>query len=103
MYLLNIKPSSKKEKRLTATFCLCKEKNSCKGSNFKEVHFGLKGGSTYIDHKDDDKKKNYIARHKVREDWTNPLTSGSLALHLLWGATTNLKKNIELFKKKFNL
>jgi hypothetical protein len=102
MWLLNIRPSSKKEKRLTATFCLCKEKNSCKGSNLKEVHFGLKGGSTYIDHKDDDKKKNYIARHKVNEDWTNPLTSGSLAKNLLWNKKT-LTESIADFKKRFKL
>lgn len=29
----------------------------------KIIHFGLKNGSTYLEHKDDLKRKNWIARH----------------------------------------
>ena len=29
----------------------------------KKYHFGLKNGSTYIDHKDKTKRENYIKRH----------------------------------------
>lgn len=103
MWLLGITKSDKPEKRLKATFCKCEKKNECKGSNHKVVHFGSKGGSTYIDHRDDEKKKNYIARHRVNEDFNNPTTAGSLAYHILWGATTSLSKNIAIFKRKFNL
>ena len=35
----------------------------------KKYHFGLKNGSTYIDHKDELKRQNYIKRHIVNEDW----------------------------------
>ncbi|GAG48726.1 unnamed protein product, partial [marine sediment metagenome] len=49
------------------------------------------------------KKDAYIARHKVNENFNDPKTPGSLARHILWGSTTSLRKNIELFKKKFNL
>ena len=81
---------------------MCEKKNECKGSNHKEVDFGLKGGSTYIDHKDDDKKKAYLARHRPREEWNNPLTAGSLARWLLWNMKT-LRDSIADFKKRFKL
>jgi hypothetical protein len=103
MFLLSIKKSDKSDKKMTATFCLCSKKMECKGKNTKTVDFGLKGSTTYLDSKDKDKRAAYIARHKVNEDFNNPLTAGSLAKHILWGATTSLKKNIELFKKKFKL
>lgn len=38
--------------------------------NNRTYHFGQKGGSTYIDHKDDAKRDAYIKRHRVNEDWT---------------------------------
>jgi len=69
----------------------------------KTVQFGSRGSSTYLDNKDEAKRKAYIARHSVREDFNNPLTPGSLSKHLLWGATTSLRENISLFKKRFNL
>jgi hypothetical protein len=31
------------------------------------------------------------------------MTAGALAKHILWGATTSLRENIKLFKKRFNL
>ena len=103
MWLLSVKPSTKQDKKYTATFCKCEKKNACKGTNHILVDFGQKGGSTYIDHKDQKKKDAYLARHKANENWNDPTTAGSLAKNLLWGATTSLKKNIELFKKKFRL
>lgn len=102
MWLLNITKSDKPEKRLKATFCKCEKKNECKGSNHKVVHFGSKGGSTYIDHGDDEKKKNYIARHRVNEDFNNPTTAGALARWVLWNKKT-LTASIADFKKRFNL
>ena len=70
--------------------------------NGKKYHFGLKNGSTYIDHKDKIKRENYIKRHQVREDWTN-VNSGSLSRYLLWGHSTSLEANIKDYIKRFNL
>ena len=75
----------------------------CCDTERKKVHFGSRGSSTYLDNKDEAKRKAYIARHQVREDFNNPLTAAALSVHLLWGKTTSLKENIALFKKKFNL
>ena len=87
-----IKPSTRKGKRYMAVF-----------HDGTTIHFGQEGGSTFIDHKDEAKRKAYIARHRVNEDFNNPKTAGSLAYHLLWGTTTSLSKNIAIFKRKFNL
>ena len=102
MWLLSINNSDKPEKRLKATFCKCEKKNACKGSNHKVVHFGQKGGSTYIDHGNDEKKDNYIARHKVNENWRDPTTAGALARFILWNKKT-LSASIADFKKRFSL
>ena len=101
-WLLNIKKSQKPDKKMVATFCLCDKKDACKGKNNKVVHFGAKGSSTYLDHQDEEKKKNYLARHKVNEDWTKPMTAGALSRWILWNKKT-LSASIDDFKKRFKL
>ena len=55
----------------------------------KTTHFGLDTGSTYIDHKDDDKKKAYIARHsKNNENWNDYMSAGALSRYILWNMKT---------------
>jgi|DEB0MinimDraft_6_1074348.scaffolds.fasta_scaffold64868_2 hypothetical protein len=104
-WLLSVKPSERKDKRYTATFCKCKEKNACRGENHKNVSFGDPTATTYVDGASEQKKAAYIARHsKVKgEDFNKPQTPGSLAFHLLWGSYRSLRENIKSFKKKFNL
>jgi len=102
MWLLSIKNSTKPDKKLEATFCKCKIKDECKGKNHKVVHFGSKGSSTYLDHKDDKKKDAYLARHKVNEDWTKPTTAGALSRFILWNKKT-LSSSIADFKNRFKL
>jgi len=92
MKLESIKPSQRDTKRYVAVFSNPK----------KTTHFGLKGGSTYIDHRDEKKKSAYLARHKVRENFNDPLTAGALARWILWNKQT-LSASISDFKKRFNL
>jgi hypothetical protein len=94
---LIIKPSTAKNKRLTAIFY------NDEGKKLKTVNFGLKGGSTYIDHKDKKLRSRYISRHRPNENWNDPMTAGALAKDLLWGPYTDLDKNISSFKRKFKL
>jgi hypothetical protein len=103
MKLLSIKPSDRPTKKYVATFCTCEGPTKCCDTERKKVHFGSRGSSTYLDHKDEEKRLAYVARHRVNENFNNPLTSGSLAKNLLWGPTTSLRENIALFKKRFNL
>lgn len=87
-----IKESTRPTKRYMATF-----------SNGKTVHFGSRGSTTYIDHKDKKKRDDYIARHKVREDFDNPYSAGALSRWLLWGDYTDLEKNHKAFMKRYKV
>lgn len=87
---IKIKPSTRKGKRYTAFF-----------SNGRRVHFGQAGASTYIDHKDQDLRSAYLARHSVGENWKDPYSAGALSRFLLWGKSTSLNINISNFKQKF--
>lgn len=88
---MNIVNSKSKNKRFTAVF-----------SDGSRIDFGLKGGSTYIDHGDNIKRINYIKRHKVNEDWTK-INAGSLSRYVLWGDSKDINKNIQDYKRRFNI
>ena len=66
------------------------------------IHFGSKNSLTYLDHHDKHKRSNYLKRHIVNEDWEN-VNAGSLAAHLLWGHTTDLKTNLLNYLNKFEI
>lgn len=77
--------------------------------NGRTYDFGLRDGSTYLDHKDKKKRYNYLARHMANETEkkliTNLVPSASLfSALLLWGPYTSLRKNAEflngLWEKK---
>lgn len=99
-----IKLSDKPDKRYMAAFY---DKNK----KVKTTHFGYaitdengrkKYGSTYIDHKNDTLKNNYIARHKVNEDFADYMSAGSLAFHILWNKKS-LRDAINDYKRRFKL
>ena len=66
----------------------------------RTLHFGQKGASDYTRHKDDERKKRYLDRHRANEDWRNPYTAGWWSRWLLWEKKTlkEAKKNIEKTK-----
>lgn len=92
----------KTKKRFTAIFRLHKG-----GKVIKITHFGQRNPKegTYIDHADKEKRKNYIARHEVREKkfYKNPQRASTLSRFILWGPHKSLKKNIDFYKEKYNL
>lgn len=91
--------SDKPNKRYTAIFYDNDKK-------VKTTHFGYKDkdgfGSTYIDHKNDDIKDAYIARHRVNEDFNNYMSAGSLSRYILWNKKT-LRESITYYKQRFSL
>jgi len=97
---LDIKNSQAKGKRFVAIFTDDKGKS-------KKVNFGLKNPKkgTFIDHSDKELRKNYIARHEVREKkfYKDPMRPATLSRFILWGSSSSLKQNIESYKKKYNL
>lgn len=98
-----IKLSDKPDKRYMAVFY---DKNK----KVKTTHFGYaitdggikKYGSTYIDHKNDDLKEAYIARHKVNEDFNDYMSAGSLSRYILW-EKKSLRDAINYYKRRFRL
>ena len=70
----------------------------------KTIHFGQKGASDFTINKNPNRKANYIARHKKREDWTRAgiKTAGFWSKHLLWNLPT-LQSSIKDTENKFNV
>ena len=91
-----IKKSSKPEKKLQAVFTL-------ENGKTRTTHVGQASAPDYTISKDKEQRARYIKRHRKNENWESPMTAGSLAKHILWGAFTSKKKNISAFKRKFNL
>jgi hypothetical protein len=91
-----IKKSTKPEKKMMAIFTLDNGRK-------KKVYFGQAGAPDYTITKDKEQRARYIKRHRKNENWSAPMTAGSLAKHILWGAFTSKEKNISAFKRKFKL
>lgn len=100
--LIKITKSNKKEKKLMAIF------KNINTNREKIIHFGSSSNNDYTIYYKTDKnkaeimKKAYIARHKVNENWNDPISAGALSRWILWNKPT-IKESITDFKKKFNL
>ena len=93
MKLLSVKKSTAKGKKWTATFQ--------DGEKTKRVNFGATG---YLDRTigaSEEQRRLYRIRHSSGEN-VQPDTPNALSYHILWN-TTSRTKNIELFKKKYNV
>ena len=89
MVSIVIQPSNKKDKKYEAVI-----------DNKKTVAFGATGYSDFTKHKDEDRKKNYIARHKPNQDWKDHTTAGFYSRWLLWSKPT-LREAVAHVNKKF--
>ena len=72
--------------------------------NYKTITFGAYGYNDFTTTNDNNKKKAYIARHKVRENWEKSgiLTKGFWSRWVLWNKPT-ISKSVDDVKKRFNL
>lgn len=68
----------------------------------KTTHFGASGYEDYTTHGEIQRKMNYIARHKDREDWNDYMSSGSLSRWILWNKPS-LSESIEDYIRRFKL
>ena len=69
----------------------------------KTVHFGAKGYEDSTQHKDENRKEDYLKRHRRNEDWNDPSTAGFWAKHLLWTKPTLQKAAKALRTKGLNV
>ena len=58
--------------------------------------------SDYTKHKDPERKKRYIIRHKKNENWKDPTTAGALSRWVLWNKPS-FRASVSDYKKRFNL
>lgn len=72
----------------------------------KEVSFGASGYMDFTLYSKEDKelaeqkKKAYIARHKVNEDWTDASTAGFWSRWILWNQPT-IEKSMDFMEDKY--
>lgn len=92
--LLYFGKSNKADKRFKVIFNLDGRK--------KTIHFGQDGANTYIDGVSPNVRDNYIARHKVRENW-DKISAGQLSRYIIWGDSRWVNKNVDAYLKKFNI
>ena len=63
-----------------------------KDGKTKTITFGMKGSAgTFADGSSEEKKQAYIARHKVREDWSDRFSAGFMSRWVLWSEKSNEK------------
>ena len=67
----------------------------------KEIHFGNSRYSDYTHHKDTERKKAYLSRHK-KDNYTNINYPSFYATNLLWNKPT-MKESIKNTNEKFNI
>jgi hypothetical protein len=88
-----ISVSDRKDKKYKAFFTNNKKES-------KIVHFGASGYSDYTIHKDDERKKRYIERHKGNEKFNDPYSPGALSRWILWNMKS-LRESIKDYKRRF--
>ena len=89
MVEITIKKSSKDGKKYDAVI-----------DGKKTVSFGATGYSDFTKHKDEERKENYIARHKPNQDWKDHTTAGFWAKNILWNKPT-IEASVRDTNKKF--
>ena len=85
-----IKPSHIKNKKFDAVI-----------NNNKTIPFGQAGASDMTQHKNEDRNKRYIDRHKKNENWNNPHTAGFYSRWITWNKpalTESIKDTNRRFK-----
>ena len=98
---VEIKTSTQPKKKLMAIFYE-------NGKKIKTTHFGSKPNKDFTIYSKEnkkiaeEKKRNYIARHKVNEDWSDPKKAGTLSRYILWNKPT-VQSSIRDYVKRFNL
>ena len=84
-----ITPSNNQNKKFTAII------------NNKKIHFGDSRYQDFTKHKDPERKKAYLARHK-NDKINNPNYAGFYSTNLLWNKPT-LKESIQATNKLYNV
>jgi hypothetical protein len=93
--LVKIVRSAKAGKKFDAHFITDRNRT-------KVVSFGAAGMQDFTMHKDPERQRRYIARHRAREHWNSPMTPGALSRYVLW-SSPSLRQGISNYKRRFHL
>jgi len=97
MKLVSVKPAPKDSpKKWVANF------QSSTGQTIR-TQFGAKGYEDYTIHKNKQRRDRYRQRHNRDLKTADPTRAGYLSYYLLWGDSTDMDKNISVYRKTFNL
>ena len=96
MKLLRLEKSSKPDKKYMAVF----ESDS---GREKTTHFGAAGMDDYTLTGSKEQRERYRQRHEKDLQTGDPTRAGFLSYWILWGPTTSVAKNLEAYKRKYNL
>jgi hypothetical protein len=97
MTKMMIKKSTKLEKDYMAIFT-----ERPNGRN-KTVHFGDSKMSDYVSGATKEQRERYRKRHQKDLRTNDPERAGYLSYYILWGESKSIRKNIESYKRRFNL
>ena len=90
--LVSIQRSPRVGKKYRATF-----------NDGTHTDFGAEGYEHYgSGHRDEERKRRYLQRHRARENWNNPKSPGALSRYVLWNKKS-LSASIADYKRRFNL
>ena len=95
--LVKVEDSKAKGKRYTAIF------RDSKTGREKRVNFGDASMENFTIHKDPERRKRYLNRHKSRENWNDPVSPGALSRWILWGDSSSFSKSVADYRKRFKL
>lgn len=73
------------------------------GKKLRTSQFGDNRYQDYTQHKDKERRKRYLERHKKDLSKGNYMSPGHLSYYLLWGRSVALDDNIKQYKKIFKL
>ena len=95
---LGLHKSDKPEKKYYAEF-------ETESGRTKRTYFGAAGMKDYTRHSPaerEQRKRNYLTRHKATEDWSDPTSAGALSRWILWNKST-VSASLKDYKRRFNL
>lgn len=95
--LVKVEDSKAKGKRYTAVF------RDSKSGREKRVNFGDASMENFTIHKDPERRKRYLNRHKSRENWNDPVSPGALSRWILWGDSSSFAKSVADYRRRFKL
>lgn len=72
--------------------------------SLKKISFGSKGMDDFTTHKDVERKRLYLLRHKANENWEKSgiMTAGFWSRWLLWNKPS-LRESADDMEKRFNI